>query len=165
MVKGEFKVGVRQWITAMYQRLTERVPLFGTDAPRVVRMSFVLFVFLWFWELNVSLSMLSMPAHIHQTPKQHMGFVLLCVIWGGWQLLNIVLLVGIAYRGNWARVIQLIITVFGTVLLTTLEVLNQWFDPSLFYFSNAAATALLFVPSAAAWFGGSLVQADRDVSS
>ncbi|NML35530.1 hypothetical protein HHL14_32565 [Paraburkholderia sp. G-4-1-8] len=149
----------------MYQRLTERVPLFGTDAPWVVRLSFVLFVFVWFLELNESLYALSISKLIHQTPQQHGGFVLMSVIWGGWQLFNVVLLIGIAYRGNWARVIQLILVVFGTLLLMTVQLLNQRFPVGLLYFGNAAATALLFVPSAAAWFGGSIVQEDRDARS
>jgi hypothetical protein len=165
-LKANSKLAYAQWVTAtMYQRLTERVPLFGTDAPWVVRMSFVLFVFVWFWELNESLYLLSMTKLIHQTPKQHIGFVLMGVIWGGWQLFNVVLLIGIAYRGNWARVIQLIITVFGLLLLMTVQLLNQRFHVGLLYFSNAAATALLFVPPAAAWFGRSIVQADRDARS
>lgn len=149
----------------MYQRLAERVPLSRTDAPWAVRMSFVLFVFVWFWELNESLYMLSLIKLIHQTPKQHLGLVLMEVIWGGWQLFNVVLLIGIAYRGNWARVIQLVITVFGILLLMTVQLLNQPLHVGLFYFSNAAATTLLFVPSAAAWFGGSIVQMDLDARS
>lgn len=149
----------------MYQRLTERVPVFGADAPWAVRVSFVLFVLVWFWELNESLYMLSLMTRIHQTPKQHVGLVLMCVIWGGWQLLNVVLLIGVAYRGNWARVIQLIITVFGMLLLLTVQLLKQRFDIGLFYIGNAAATALLFMPSAAAWFGGSFAKADRDARS
>ncbi|WP_124800773.1 hypothetical protein [Paraburkholderia phosphatilytica] len=149
----------------MYQRLTERVPLFGVNAPWSVRGSFVLLVFVWFWELNRSLDMLSLMKHFHPTPKQHVGLVLMLVIWGGWQLLNVVLLTGIAYRCNWARVIELIITVSGMLLLLTMLLLKQRFDPGLLYFSNAAATTLLFVPSAAAWFGGSFVHAERSPRS
>lgn len=149
----------------MYQRLTDRVPLFGAGAPWVVRVSFMLSVFVWFRELDKLLHMFSLMKHIHQTPKQHVGFVLLSVIWGGWQLLDVVLLIGIAYRGNWARVTQLIITVFTISLLLTMQLLKQRSDLSLLYFSNAAATILLFVPSAAVWFGGSLAQADRDTRS
>jgi hypothetical protein len=149
----------------MYQRLTERVPLFGANAPWVVRVSFVLFVILWFSELNESLRLLSLTKLIHQTSRQHVALVVMCVMWGGWQLLNVVLMVGVAYRCNWARVIELIITVFAMLLFLTMQLLRQRFDPNWFYFSNAAATALLFVPSAAAWFGGSFVHADQDARS
>jgi hypothetical protein len=51
------------------------------------------------------------------------------------------------------------------LLFLTMQLLRQRFDPNWFYFSNAAATALLFVPSAAAWFGGSFVHADQDARS
>jgi hypothetical protein len=152
-------------MNAMYQRLTERVPLFGADVPWVVRVSFLLFVFVWFWELNESLHFFSLMELIHQTPTQHTGFVLLSTIWGGWQLFNVVLLIGIAYRGNWARVIQLIITMFGMLLLLVVQLLKQHVDVGLIYFGNAAATALLFLPSAAAWFGGAIIQADHGTRS
>lgn len=137
----------------MYQKLTERVPLFGIDTPWTVRTSFVLFVLVWFWELNAALHVLSLTKAIPKTPKIHAGFVLMCVIWGGWMLFNVVLLASIAYRGNWARVMELIATVFGMVLLLTLQFLYHRFNVSLLYLSNAAATALLFTPSASAWFG------------
>lgn len=149
----------------MYQQLAERVPLFGTKAPWAARLSFSLFVFAWFWELNESLHLLSLIRPIHLNPKQHLGVVLMSVIWGGWQVLNVVLLIGIAYRCNWARVMQLIITLFGMLLLLTLQILKQRFDPGVLYFCNAAATALLFVPSTAAWFSNSLLQARRDAHS
>jgi hypothetical protein len=58
-----------------------------------------------------------------------------------------------------------IVTVFAMLLFLTMQLLRQRFDPNWFYFSNAAATALLFVPSAAAWFGGSFVHANQDARS
>lgn len=80
-------------------------------------------------------------------------------------MLNVAPLIGIAYRCNWARWVQLIITVFGMLLLLTMLRLKQRFDLGLFYFSKAAATVLLFVPSAAAWFGRTFAQVDRDARS
>lgn len=149
----------------MYQWLAERVPLFGANAPWAARLSFLLFVFGWFWELNNSLHLFLLTSRIPLNPKQHLGLVMMSVIWGGWQLLNAVLLTGIAYRGNWARVMQLIVTVFGMLLLLTLQILKLRFDLGVLYFCNAAATVLLFFPSVAAWFSGSVLQARRDARS
>jgi hypothetical protein len=145
----------------MYQRLTKNVPLFGNDAPWTPRASFLLLVFVWFRELSLSLQMFFLMGRIQPTPKQQVGFVLIYVMWGGWQLLNFALLIGIAYRGNWARMIELIITVFGMVLLVILQLLKHGFDVGLLYLCNAAATTLLFTPSATAWFGRTKAKVDR----
>jgi hypothetical protein len=148
---------------SMHQLLKERVPLFGMHAPWAVRTSFVIFVLVWFQELNDSLHILSLTKFIHQTQQMHIGLIVICVMWGGWQLFNVLVLTGIAYRGNWARLIQLTITLFGTLFLLTTQMLNHRFNIGLFYLANAAATALLFVPSATTWFSKSTVQRDRGV--
>ncbi|RFU49585.1 hypothetical protein [Paraburkholderia sp. DHOC27] len=127
--------------------------MFNGDAPWTARAAVVIFVLIWFWELNTFLSIAWITvSKIHLTDRQRVGAVGMLIGLSGWQILNATVIVGLVYRRNWARIIELALTVFGLVLVAALVAMKQPFAPGVIYFSNAAATLLLFSRSARAWF-------------
>jgi hypothetical protein len=138
---------------AMFERLAAQVPLFRDDAPWAARAAVVLFVLIWFKELNTFLSLaLAVFGNFHPTGPQRVGGAVVLIFAVAWQLLNATLTVAMAYRKNWARVIEFVLTSFEILLVAVLLFLKQKFNPGLLYFGNAAATGLLLAPSARAWF-------------
>jgi hypothetical protein len=137
----------------MFERLATQVPLFRNDAPWAALAAVVLFVLIWFKELNTFLSLASAAfSNFHPTDRQRVGGALLLIFSIAWQLLNATLTVAMVYRRNWARVFEFVLTSFEILLIAVLPFLKQKFNPGLLYFGNAAATALLLAPSARVWF-------------
>ena len=69
-----------------------------------------------------------------------------------WLCLNAALTLGLAYRKNWARVTEMLLTLFGLLLVALSFSFKRSLSPGILYFANAAATVLLFLPPATSWF-------------
>lgn len=146
----------------MFERLATQVPLFRDDVPSAARAAVILFILVWFLELNIFLPLILTAFQIFSgNDRQMVGGVFLMILTGAWQILNATLIVALAYQKNWARVLELVLTSFGILLCAVWLILKQNFHPGPLYLCNAVATALLLVPSARAWFLRSTVTGDR----
>ena len=106
----------------MYERLTQQVPLFREDVPWTPRAAVVLLVVGWFEELNAFLALARfMFGHFHPVDGQRAGMAMIWILIAAWLLLNGTLVTGLTWRRNWARIIELALTLLAMTLILNLS--------------------------------------------
>jgi hypothetical protein len=134
------------------------VPILRKGTPQIPQIAVTLFTFVWTQEIIFFgkagwIALVVMPYPL-RTPKALIGTYILLALVAAWLTLNASLIVLLAYRQTAARYIELILTVFGAILIIigTQNVLSG--TPGLLiFFANAIATSLLFIKPSNIWFG------------
>jgi hypothetical protein len=142
----------------MMRTFLKTVPILRKGTPQLPQIAVTLFTFVWAQEIIFSgkagwLALVVMPYPL-RTAKELMGTYILLALIAAWLTLNASLVVLLSYRQTAARYIELILTVFGAILIIVgnLNVLNGT-NVLLIYFANAIATSLLFTKPSNIWFG------------
>lgn len=105
----------------MMRPFLKAVPILRKGAPQVPQIAVTLFTFVWAQEVIFSgkagwIAFVVMPYPL-RTAKELMGNYILLALVAAWLTLNASLIVLLAYRQTAARYIELILTVFGTILI------------------------------------------------
>ena len=141
----------------MTRPFLKTVPILRKGTPQLPQIAVILFTFVWAQEIIFSgkagwIALVVMPYPL-RTAKELMGIYILLALIAAWLTLNASLIVLLAYRQTAARYIELILTVFGAILiiLGNQNVLSGT-DTLLIFFANAIATSLLFTKPSNIWF-------------
>jgi hypothetical protein len=142
----------------MTRTFIKSVPILRKGTPQIPQIAVTLFTFVWTQEIIFFgkagwIALVVMPYPL-RTPKALIGTYILLALVAAWLTLNASLIVLLAYRQTAARYIELILTVFGAILIIigTQNVLSG--TPGLLiFFANAIATSLLFIKPSNIWFG------------
>jgi hypothetical protein len=130
------------------------VPLLDEEAPQAVKLAVLLFIFVWCGDIYFFSPIFSYAIQrgLFVSEAQRVGSILMLVFMVSWLCLNAALTLGLAYRKNWARVTEMLLTLFGLLLVALSFSFKRSLSPGILYFANAAATVLLFLPPATSWF-------------
>jgi hypothetical protein len=136
------------------------VPILHKGTSKTIQTAVILLILVWVVEVLffAQMAWFMIQHNLIVSPVQRLGATTLVVMIGGWLVLKVGLAVCLAFRQNWARYVELLLTVCG--LMMTIDGLIKsgpdW-KPFVTYgaldFANVAATLLLFVGPANAWFG------------
>lgn|ERR1700722_6500222 len=137
----------------------ETVPILHKGTLQTIQIAVILLIFVWVVEVLffAHMAWFAIQHNLIVSPVQRLGATTLVVIIGGWLVLKAGLTVCLAFRQNWARYVELLLTVCG-LMMTIAPSINfghQWkafVTFGLLDFANVAATLLLFVGPANAWF-------------
>ena len=137
----------------------ESVPILHKGTPKTIQIAVILLVLVWVVDVLffAQMAWFAIQHNLIITPVQRLGATTLVIIFGGWLVLKAGLTVCLAFRQNWARYVELLLTVCG--LMVTIDGLiksgHAWKTSVSFGaldFANVAAMLFLFVGPANAWF-------------
>jgi hypothetical protein len=105
----------------MTRTFIKSVPILRKGTPQIPQIAVTLFTFVWTQEIIFFgkagwIALVVMPYPL-RTPKALIGTYILLALVAAWLTLNASLIVLLAYRQTAARYIELILTVFGAILI------------------------------------------------
>ena len=136
----------------------ESVPILHKGTPKTIQIAVILLVLVWVVDVLffAQMAWFAIQHNLIITPVQRLGATTLVVIFGGWLVLKAGLTVCLAFRQNWARYVELLLTVFGLMMTIDASINTGMWTTFVTFgpldFANVAATLLLFVGPANAWF-------------
>jgi hypothetical protein len=138
----------------MKEKARSTIPLLAPGTPRTVQIAVLLFTLSWLDQIRFLFPLLSyiFRQGLYASQIQRLGSVFIIVILGCWLALNAALIIGLIYQKNWARITQMLLTLFGLLLLALAVAFSTTFKAGNLYIVSATAAVLLFLPSASAWF-------------
>jgi hypothetical protein len=138
------------------EQAANKIPIMGKSAPAEAKLALMLIVFVLcdYAYKFYPLFLVRMPKSFRGPWTQKGAFIVLTVFFGGFLLINVCILLGLAYRKNWARIVGLLLAIFwiGNIALVASTNGSLWRSVNVPSVAYVVAIGLVFLPTTGTWF-------------